>query len=501
MSLIRKNILWLLVSQLATWVATFATLIIVPNKLGSSDFGDFSYATGYVQFFVLVAGLGTSAYLSRAIARDYDLLGPYVWNAVFLKFVLWVALSALALGISYVLLGNRGQTFVMIAISCFGMLPFILTEVFFGALTGMQRIARPAMWTVVQVYFQTVFGILVLVLGWGVVAYAVVMVAGTFIPMAASALMVRPLVRDHHVFDWKIWRLLVVGGVPLLALTFFNFTYGMVNVPIMYSLVGSDPVGWYTVALRWVSIPIFITTAVIGAYFPVFSQHGNPITDEFAPLVNRAVNIVLVVTIPAALGIAMVADDMIRLIYASDFDNSIVLIRILALQIPTTALNTVLATALVASNRLNRYLIVAAVAAVGNPILCVFAINYTDDRYGNGAIGAAVVMVVTELWVTIGAIYLRSPGVIDRHEVGRIARILAASAVMVPVLLVAADWSLFVQIALGAVAYAVAGLLLGAISTDEVRELVQRFTRSQRNQPPDQHSDESVDHGIEAGST
>ena len=332
MSLIRKNILWLLVSQLATWVATFATLIIVPNKLGSADFGDFSYATGYVQFFVLAAGLGTSAYLSRAIARDYDLLGPYVWNAVFLKFVLWVALSALALGISYALLGNRGQTFVMVVISCFGMLPFILTEVFFGALTGMQRIARPAMWTVVQVWFQTVFGILVLVLGWGVVAYAVVMVAGTFIPMAASALMVRPLVRDHHVFDWKIWRLLVVGGVPLLALTFFNFTYGMVNVPIMYSLVGSDPVGWYTVALRWVSIPIFITTAVIGAYFPVFSQHGNPITDEFAPLVNRAVNIVLVVTIPAALGIAMVADDMIHLIYGSDYDNSIVLIRILALQ-------------------------------------------------------------------------------------------------------------------------------------------------------------------------
>jgi hypothetical protein len=46
----------------------------------------------------------------------------------------------------------------------------------------------------------------------------------------------------------------------------------------------------------------------------------------------------------------------------------------------------------------------------------------------------------------------------------------------------------------------VAGLLLGAISTDEVRELVQRFTRSQRNEAPDQQSGESVDDGIEAGS-
>jgi O-antigen/teichoic acid export membrane protein len=71
MSLVRKNIFWLLVSQGATWVATLATLLIVPNRLGSTEFGTFGFATGYVQFFTLVAGLGTSIYLSRAIARDH----------------------------------------------------------------------------------------------------------------------------------------------------------------------------------------------------------------------------------------------------------------------------------------------------------------------------------------------------------------------------------------------------------------------------------------------
>ena len=43
MNLIRRNILWLLVSQLCTWTATFAALVIVPNKLGSTDFGTFAY--------------------------------------------------------------------------------------------------------------------------------------------------------------------------------------------------------------------------------------------------------------------------------------------------------------------------------------------------------------------------------------------------------------------------------------------------------------------------
>jgi O-antigen/teichoic acid export membrane protein len=496
MSLIRKNIFWLLVSQAATWVATLAALLIVPNRLGSTDFGTFTFVTAYVQFFALAAGLGTSVFLSRAIARDYGLVGPYVWNATLLKFVLWLATSAAAMALAYAL-GNRGQTLTMIAISCAGMLPFLLSEVFFGALTGMQRMARPAMWTVVQVWFQTVFGILVLVLGFGVVAYTAVMTAGIAIPTVATWLMVRPMVRGHRTFDFAIWRLLVVGGLPLMALTFFNLVYGSIDVPILHSIAGSDPVGWYAVAFRWVGIPIFITTAVTGAFFPVFSQHGNPITDEFAPLVNRAVHIVLFVTIPASLGIAFIADDLVRLIYEAEYDSSIVVIQILALQISTTALNTVLATALIAADRLNRYLIIAAIAAAANPILCVIAISITDDRYGNGAIGAALVMVATELFVTIAALYLRSPGVVDRAAAGRILRVLAATALMVPVLLLAADWSLAVQLLLGAVVYAIGSVAFGAISKDEFRDLTRQVVAARRRDRLDDQSDE-VEDGTDA---
>ena len=56
--------------------------------------------------------------------------------------------------------------------------------------------------------------------------------------MVATALMVRPFVRGHRVFDFRIWRLLVVGGVPLLALTFLNLIYGTLDVPILHAIVG-----------------------------------------------------------------------------------------------------------------------------------------------------------------------------------------------------------------------------------------------------------------------
>jgi O-antigen/teichoic acid export membrane protein len=229
-----------------------------------------------------------------------------------------------------------------------------------------------------------------------------------------------------------------------------------------------------------VGIPAFITTAVVSAYFPVFSKSGNPLTDEFAPLVNRAIHIVLFVTIPASLGLFFIADDLIRFIYDDSYTSSIVLVQILAFVIPIMAMDTVLGTALVASDRLSRYVWISAAAACWNPVACVFAIKLTESRYGNGAIGTSVVTVATELWIMAGAMYLRAPGVVDRTEVGRIVRILAASAAMVPVLLVSAGWPLLVQVLLGAATYGVATLLFGGITIPELRDVTSQFLRTRR---------------------
>jgi O-antigen/teichoic acid export membrane protein len=356
----------------------------------------------------------------------------------------------------------------------------------------------------VQTYFATVFSILVLELGGGVVPFAIVVSFAVLIPMTATAFMVRPFVRGHRVLDLRLWRLLVIGGAPLLALTFLNLLYGTLDVPILHAIAGSEPVGWYGVALRWVGMPIFITTAVGTAYFPAFSAHGKPLTKEFAPLVNRAVQIVLFVTIPASFGLIFVADDLIRLIYNQDFDSSIVLIRILGIGVPIIAIDTVLATALIAADRVKGYLAVAAIAACFNPILSAVAIQITDSRYGNGAIGAAVITVVTEVWILLGALHFRSPGVVDGTEAKRILRILGATAAMAPFLLLFSGAPIPVQVVVGVVVYGLASLAFGDITVAELRDVLRRSNLSHHDtgepaEPSD--ADASDDIGADAPSS
>lgn len=479
MSRVGRNVAWLLASQLATWAASLVTVIVAPDLLGSADFGALSYATGFVMFFTLIAGLGTATLVSRAVARDESIVGPYVWNAFLLKAVLSVALSGVAFGLAY-LLGNRGTTLALVAINCGALVIQAFGEVSTGALFGLQRMAGAAVWMVVQVYVATIVGVFVLWLGWGVVAYAAVVVAAGLFPAGATIVMIAPYIRGHRVFDMAIWRVLVVGGIPLMALALFNMIYGTVNIPILHFIAGDDHVGWYSLALRWVGIPVFITTAVTSAFFPEFSKHGQPLTPAFAPLVNRAIGIVLFVTVPAAAGVGLIADDLIRVLYRNDeYDNAIVVMQILAIQIPVTAMDSLLASALVASNRLSRYLYIAAGAALLNPIACVLVIRYAVDRYGNGAIGTAIVMVATELFVAVGAWSLRVPGVMDRGTLLHVARILAAGAVMGATVWMVRDAALAVQIAVGIGSYSIAALVMRAITVEEIRDVGQRVLKRQ----------------------
>jgi hypothetical protein len=99
-------------------------------------------------------------------------------------------------------------------------------------------------------------------------------------------------------------------------------------------------------------------------------------------------------------------------------------------------------------------------------------IRWAERRYDNPAIGAAIVTLGTELFVMIGAIMLRSRGVLDRATTLSLARIAAAALLLVPLLFVAGDLPLLVQIACGIVAYVVAALLFRAITVDEVRGMV-----------------------------
>jgi O-antigen/teichoic acid export membrane protein len=483
---VRRNMASLLLSQLLTWMVSFVLLVEAPDRLGDDAWGAMSYATAFVGFFTLVVGLGSSTLLTREIARDRSLMSQWVYNAVLLKAAMVVGAPMIGIPLA-VALGQRGDTLWLIIIGFGGMAFGSFLEIGGGALAGVEVMAKPAFYQVIQVYLSNGLGVLSLVLGYGVIVYGAVFTVPIVVPTLLTWLLLRRYISGPYHSDRAVRRTMVRAGIPLMALTVFNMIYGTIDIPILGFITDNVQVGWYSLAYKWVGIPIFVATAVVSAYFPRFSAHGNPISEDFPRLVNEALRLVLLASVPAAIGLALVSDELISGLYEPQYQPAIVLMQILAGHVPLAAMDTVLAVALIASNRQSRYLYVSIVAAVTNPIACVLLIHWANDRYANGAIGAAVVTVITELIVMSGAIWLRAPGVLDRATMVKGLRIAAAGLLMVPVLLLGDPLLLPVQVLLGGATYGLGVLLFGAVSKREIRSVVNSVTSKRRatNRPID----------------
>jgi hypothetical protein len=79
--------------------------------------------------------------------------------------------------------------------------------------------------------------------------------------------------------------------------------------------------------------------------------------------------------------------------------------------------------------------------------------------------------VLTELLIVVGALRLRPAGVLGRATVANFGRVVAASAAMVPVVLLLGTASLFVKVGAAVVTFGLAAVLFGAVSIGELRRV------------------------------
>jgi O-antigen/teichoic acid export membrane protein len=92
--------------------------------------------------------------------------------------------------------------------------------------------------------------------------------------------------------------------------------------------------------------------------------------------------------------------------------------------------NIMLNQILIASKRQAAWTWAMVGATVVNPVLNLLLIPLTAARYDNGAIGAAIALLATEVLIVAFGVATVGSFVLDRGVVGRLARMAAASAAL-----------------------------------------------------------------------
>jgi O-antigen/teichoic acid export membrane protein len=345
----------------------------------------------------------------------------------------------------------------------------------FGILIGQERHGQFAWLQAASGIAGPCAGLLVLALGGSVIAYSMAhLVAGGVLLLLVWQVSGLRLSRAD--FQVRRWIDLARRGLPFLGFSVTLRIRAEFDRIILVLLASAATTGWYASAYRIISIPQFIPTLIVMPLLPALSRHTAD-DEAFRVTLRRTLIAMLLLTVPISAGMLAMAPVIPGLLrWPEEFGNSVPLMMILAVQQPLVGLGSILGTGLVALNQEHRWLRVMALGTVANLTMNVALIPIFEQTTGNGAIGASMATVLTELLLLGGALMLMPTGVIDRRTTLMSAKVLAAGVCVAVSALVLIPVSLPLGVTAGVATFVVSLLALGVAGPRDLLAL-HRMTR------------------------
>ncbi len=455
-----RNTILVLTAKVVGRLIALVTVIAASNHLGDARYGTFTTLVNYTAIISVVLDLGFNVLFVREGARHPTEIERYLRNVMSLR-----ALMAVA---SLALLG--------IVLFVAGLATLLAPAFVLMVLTSYSSLLRNTLYAVQRLGFEAIAVVLESLLLLAIVVYGIETGQGIeFFVWAYAAQYAFSCIYFATVI--ALQRIAVVGwrfepallrtwfwqGMPF-ALTFIlTILYFRIDQPIVYALRSHNEAGWYGLAYKPFESLLFVPMTLLSVAFPVLSIYHRDRPRDMNDAVSRFFKALVVIGWPMSVGIFVLAHSLTHALRL--FSQSEPALRILAIGLVLGFANNAFIGALSASDRQSSFTWAAGWSLIANVGLNLALIPPF------GYIGASWATVITELVLGAVAWYL------TRRHVGTVPviplawRPLLAGLVMgvcVYPLSNLGGVALVIPIAVGVVVYALASLLIRAVTRDEI---------------------------------
>ncbi len=461
-----RSISWLTAGQVTTWALTLAWTVYVPRRLGSAQVGVFTLSAAVGGVLMVIIGLGMRPLLVREVASHPDRAPRLVGAAIILRAIFGVP----ALGVTLLLawLGPfHGEEALAVLIGWGSCLSTSLVEPISAGFQGQEKMRYLAYYGTLGSVLSTVSGIILVSLGVHAIG---LLLAGVSLATLNGVLLLA-WSRSHFRVDLAVGRRelwdLLVRSLPYWSFAAFYTVYLWIDSLMLGAMTTSSVLGWYGVPTRLFGTLLFIPTILSTAWLPRLARaHTQGGRVELLGSARPAVQATIVLSLPVCVGAVLVAEPLIQALYGPGFSESAPVFAVLALCIPPMYLNIMANQIMVARDQQMVWTKMMILASVVNPIANLFLIPYFQRTQGNGALGAAVAMLITEVILAgIGA-HLISDA-FTRGVWARVARAAIATAGMGGLVTLALRVDLAAGIGAGVGAFTALALLLRVVDGEE----------------------------------
>jgi O-antigen/teichoic acid export membrane protein len=340
----------------------FLTFLAVTRGLGPEAFGDLTAATVFLLFPIALADIGLATGVLREISVAPDRTEFVMRASLPLRFLIGVAVLAIALGVSVLLpFTDRAQTAIWLSAigSLFTLLGLSLQPLFQVRLqmhipVGANLVGRVLTLGLILAAFAADRGFTSIVLAYvagSAVSFAIVLAA------AARWIALRPL------FVTDYWRTLVRGSIAIGVATGLFLSYYRIDTVLVALIRDSRETGLYGAAFKFVEIAEVLVAAIGVSVFPSFARLIAARDPRISGALQRSLDVILAFSTPIIVGILLVADDLVTFTAGEEFAPAATALRLLMPYLALLFVSAILIR-IAAALHADRFVLVVAVAVL-----------------------------------------------------------------------------------------------------------------------------------------
>lgn len=471
---IAKNTSYFTLALILQKVISFSYFIIIARALGPEDLGKYYFAIAFTTIFAIFTDLGLANVLTREVAKAEEKAKDLLGNVIALKIFLTL-LSFSALMIIVNIFNYPELTRHLVYISSICMVLDSFTAIFFSVSRGFHNLLFESIGSVLFQIVVLATGILILKLGLGLRwLLSALALASVFYFLYSSILLKKKWgIKLAPKFSLETIKFIIAITIPFSLFAVFQRVYTYLDSVLLASLAGDKYVGIYQVAFKIIFALQFLPMAFIASLYPALSAYWMKNKEQLGITFERAMNYLIIISLPIAAGIIAIADKAV-LLFKSGFGESVLPLQINMLALPFMFLMFPVGALLNACDRqkTNTYIIGAGLAlSVAMNFILIPKLQ---------AVGASITVLTTNAFMFFAA--LSTVSSITPYKMGKIIKTLFKSLAAVVIMVILVLYlkplmNVFIVSALGGALYFAVLFVLGGFRREDAMSILKSFQK------------------------
>jgi len=324
---VAKNTGVVIIGKTISGLLIMAITILLARSLGANRFGIYCFVFIYLGFFGILMDLGVKTILVREISRDRTKANKLLGNAIVMRIILSVfALILACSAISFLKYPFDTKLLIYIASLSFLVSFSSLYEVIFQIDLKMKY---PALVNILNVVMRLLLFVYLIYLKapllWFVVAYIITLLPGLFIILRLS----RKFIKPKFEIDFGIWRKLLKESWPIALTAAFIMLHMRIDQIMLFQMKGPGAIGHYAAAVRLTEALNILPAAFMVSVFPLLSKYFIASREKLEKAYHLSFKYMAIIIVPIAMGVCILSEPIIRLVYGNQFLSITPVLRIL----------------------------------------------------------------------------------------------------------------------------------------------------------------------------